>query len=190
MSSKMKQLVRGIQVSALGTKTIAVIIAVAAAVLLPQAAHVAGGALGAGSAVGEMFLPMQLPVLFIGCLMGPAAGLATGVLSPLVSHVLTGMPVSAMLPYLMIELGVYGLAAGWMKKKMCKPVMRVLVAQIAGRVARSLAVVASVYVLGSSLPIRASWSYITAGIYGIAIQLLILPVILFFVEKKQSERGR
>lgn len=190
MSSKMKQLVRGVQVSALRTKTIAVLIAVAAAVLLPQAAHAAGAALGAGSAVGEMFLPMQLPVLFIGCLMGPVAGLVTGVLSPLVSHVLTGMPVSAMLPYLMIELGVYGLTAGWAKSKLCKPVVRVLAAQIAGRVARSLAVIASIYLLGSTLPLRASWSYITAGIYGIAIQLLILPVLLFFVEKMQSERGR
>ena len=186
MKTRMNNLVQWIQVSKIRTKTIAVITAVAAAVVLPQLAHTAGAALGAGSSVGEMFLPMQLPVLFIGALMGPAAGLVTGILSPVVSHALTGMPVSAMLPFLMIELGVYGLTAGWMKNKLCKPVLRVLTAQIAGRVARSLAMVGAFYLLESSLPLRASWSYITAGVWGIAIQLLILPVLLALVEKSRG----
>lgn len=168
------------------TKTVAVVAAVAAAVVLPQLAHLLGTALGAGSGVGEMFLPMQLPVLFIGALMGPVAGLATGVLSPLVSHLLTGMPVSTMLPFLMIELGVYGLVAGWMKNKLCKPAIRVITAQITGRVARSLTMIAAFYLFGSSLPLRASWTYITAGVWGIAIQLLILPVLLTLVEKKRG----
>lgn len=168
------------------TKTVAVVAAIAAAVVLPQLAHLTGAALGAGSGVGEMFLPMQLPVLFIGALMGPVAGLATGVLSPLVSHVLTGMPVSAMLPFLMIELGVYGLTAGWMKNKLCKPLARVITAQITGRAARSLAMLAAFYLFESSLPIQASWTYITAGVWGIAIQLLILPLLLTLVEKKRG----
>ncbi len=166
------------------TKTIAVAAAVAAAVVLPQIAHLLGAALGAGSGVGEMFLPMHLPVLFIGALLGPWAGMAAGVLSPIASHLITGMPVSAMLPFLVIELGVYGLTAGWMKNKLCKPIMRILTAQIAGRVARSLAMVAAFYLLGSSLPLHACWTYITAGVWGIAIQLLILPVLLTVIEKR------
>lgn len=166
------------------TKTLAVMMAVAAAVVLPQLAHLFGAALGAGSGVGEMFLPMHLPVLFIGAFMGPWAGLATGVLSPLASHVLTGMPVSVMLPFLMIELGVYGVTAGWMKRKLCKPIVRVVTAQIAGRAARTLAMVGAFYLLGSSLPLQASWTYITAGVWGIAIQLLVLPVLLTLAEKR------
>jgi hypothetical protein len=166
------------------TKTLAVAAAVAAAVALPQLAHLFGAVLGAGSGVGEMFLPMHLPVLFIGGLLGPWAGFAAGVLSPLVSHVLTGMPVSAMLPFLMIELSVYGLTAGWMKNKLCKPAVRIIAAQIAGRAARSLAMVAVFYLIGSSFPIQASWTYITAGVWGIAIQLLILSVLLTLIEKR------
>lgn len=166
------------------TKTLAVVAAVAAAVVLPQAAHLLGAALGAGSGVGEMFLPMHLPVLFIGALMGPWAGLVTGILSPLASHVLTGMPVSAMLPFLVIELGVYGFTAGWMKNKLCKPIVRVFAAQVAGRAARTLAMVGAFYLLGSSLPLHASWTYITAGVWGIVIQLLVLPVLLTLVEKR------
>lgn len=175
---------KAIRLTQIRTKTLAVMAAVAAAVILPQLAHLIGAALGAGSGVGEMFLPMHLPVLFIGALMGPWAGLATGVLSPLASHVLTGMPVSAMLPFLMIELGVYGLTAGWMKNKLCKPLIRVCVAQVAGRFARTLAMIGAFYLLGSSLPLQASWTYITAGIWGIVIQLLVLPVLLTLVEKR------
>ena len=184
MKSKRKNPERWMQVSQFKTKTIAVLTAVTAAVVLPQLAHMAGMALGAGSSVGEMFLPMQLPVLFIGALTGPLAGCVTGVLSPLVSHVLTGMPVSVMLPFLVIELGVYGLTAGWTKNKLCKPLVRVITAQIAGRLARTLAMVASFYLLGSSLPLQASWTYITAGVWGIAIQLLILPLLITLAEKR------
>ncbi len=175
---------RAISLAGIRTKTLAVVAAVAAAVALPQLAHLIGAALGAGSGVGEMFLPMQLPVLFIGALMGPVAGAVTGILSPLVSHALTGMPVSAMLPFLMIELGVYGLSAGWMKNKLCKPVVRILTAQVAGRAARSLAMIGAFYLFGSALPLHSSWTYITAGVWGIAIQLLVLPVLLTLVEKR------
>nr|MBQ8252140.1 ECF transporter S component [Lachnospiraceae bacterium] len=172
--------------SKIKTKTVAVLLAIAAAVILPQLAHLAGAALGVGSSVGEMFLPMQFPVLFVGALMGPAAGLVTGVLSPLVSHVLTGMPVSVMLPFIMLELGVYGLASGLMKSRLCKPAARIFVAQVAGRAARTLAMVGAFYFQGSSLPLRAGWTYITAGIWGIVIQLLVLPVLLALVEKKRG----
>lgn len=175
---------RAIIFAKIRTKTLAVAAAVAAAVVLPQLAHLLGATLGAGSGVGEIFLPMQLPVLFIGALAGPWAGLAAGILSPLASHMLTGMPVSAMLPFLMIELGVYGMTAGWMKNKLCKPIVRIIAAQVAGRAARSLAMLAAFYVFGSSLPLSASWTYITAGVWGIAIQLLVLPVLLTLVEKR------
>lgn len=175
-----------LRLTKIGAKTLAVILAVAAAVCLPQTAHFIGARLGAGSGVGEMFLPMQLPVLFIGALMGPVAGLVTGLASPLVSHIMSGMPVSAMLPFLMIELGTYGLTAGWMKNKLCKPIVRIFAAQIAGRVARSLAMICAITWFGNVLPLKASWTYITAGVWGVAIQLLILPVLLTLVEKKRA----
>ena len=186
MRSKINEKKQWMRSSKIGAKTIAVLTSVVAAVVLPQLAHLTGAALGVGSSVGEMFLPMQLPVLFVGAFMGPVAGLLTGVLSPLVSHVLTGMPVSVMLPYLMIELGVYGLTAGWMKNKLCKPFVRIIAAQLAGRAARTLAMIGAFYLIGSSLPLHASWTYITAGVWGIAIQLLILPVLLSLVEKKRG----
>jgi len=190
MKSSVKRCLTWIRVSEVRTKTVAVLLAVAAAVVLPQLVHIAGVALGAGTGIGAMLLPMHLPVLFVGCLMGPAAGVAAGCLSPLVSYVLTGMPMQAMLPFIVAELMVYGLVSGWMSKKLCKPILKVLIAQTVGRMVRSAMVLASVYLIGNSaLTLRASWSYITAGVWGIAIQLLILPVLLSYVEKKRRERG-
>ena len=59
---------------------------VALAVLLPQLVHVALGAPG-----GVRWLPMYLPVLLAGCLLGPVWGLGVGVLSPLCSFALTSL---------------------------------------------------------------------------------------------------
>ena len=56
---------------------------VALAVLLPQLVHVALGAPG-----GVRWLPMYLPVLLAGCLLGPAWGLGVGVLSSLCNYLL------------------------------------------------------------------------------------------------------
>ena len=52
----------------------------ALAVVLPQIAHLAVGA-----SAGIMLLPMYLPVLLGGCLLGAKWGVAIGILSPLAS---------------------------------------------------------------------------------------------------------
>ncbi len=184
-----KQNTRSIHMSQLKTKTLAVIAAVAAAVVLPQIVHVVGRAVGAGSGIGEMLLPMHLPVLFLGLLMGPAAGAVAGMLAPLASYALTGMPGQAMLPYIMIELMVYGLVAGSMSRRRCHCVVKLVVAQICGRIARSLTVIFAIYVLGSPLMIGTAWTYITAGLCGILVQLLVLPVLMQAVEYYRAKRG-
>ena len=74
---------------------------VALAVLLPQLVHLVAGASG-----GVQWLPMYLPVLLGGCLLGWKWGLGVGVLSPLVSFAITSltgnaMPAASRLPYMM-----------------------------------------------------------------------------------------
>ena len=80
---------------------------IAVGILLPQVFHLAGG-----SAMGTLFLPMHLPVLLGGFLLGPLFGGTVGLLTPLVSCLLTGMPAAAVLPTMAVELLVYGLAGG------------------------------------------------------------------------------
>ncbi len=55
-------------------QTLAAIAAVAGAVAVLQIFHALGAAFGAGTALGETFLPMHLPILLVGLLAGPYEG--------------------------------------------------------------------------------------------------------------------
>ena len=169
-------------------QTLAAIAAVAGAVAVPQIFHALGAAFGAGTALGETFLPMHLPVLLVGLLAGPYAGAVAGLFGPLVSFALSGMPGIVMLPFMMLELCVYGLVAGLLRNIKLPVVMKVLVAQIAGRIIRAAAILAAVYGLGSeSVPLASIWISIGTGIYGIVLQWALLPVIVHCVERMKNE---
>ena len=99
----------------LGTKTAATLLAIVAAVVLPQLFHVIGAVSGQGTMLGVAFLPMHLPIIFVGLIAGPAVGAIAGAAAPLVSFLLSGMPMLAMLPLMMVELCAYGLVAGLLR---------------------------------------------------------------------------
>ncbi len=61
-------------------------------VVLPVALHSIPNA-------GSILLPMHIPVLLCGLVCGPVYGLGCGVLTPLLSSLITGMPPAAVLPY-------------------------------------------------------------------------------------------
>ena len=100
-------------------------IAVISAIILPQLFHLVG--------LGAAFLPMQLPVFAAAFLAGPVVGLTVGVFSPLISYALSGMPGAAMVPYLMVELAVYGLAFGMLRSAKFNLFFKLLIAQAVGR---------------------------------------------------------
>ena len=60
-------------------QTLATVGALAAAVALPQVFHAVGAVSGLGTALGETFLPMHLPILLVGLTAGPAVGAISGV---------------------------------------------------------------------------------------------------------------
>lgn len=165
------------------TQTLAAAAGIVGAVALPQLFHVMGAVSGLGTALGETFLPMHLPVILTGLLAGPVAGAVTGLLAPLASFFLTGMPASAMLPFMMIELCIYGLVSGFLKNVKMPVFFKVLIAQIAGRAVRAGAIAFAFYVLGStSIPVSIIWTSIAAGIFGIVLQWVLIPLIVYRVE--------
>jgi len=160
-------------------KILAASIAVAAAVALPQLLHLLGGAIGVGSALGESLLPMHFPILLLGLLVGPHAAVAAGVLSPLISFLLTGMPQSAMLPFMMLELGTYGLAAGLTRSYRLPTTAKVLLSQVGGRAIRGAAILISYHWVGNyAIAPTVILSSIKKGWIGIVLQLLFIPMIL------------
>ena len=172
-------------------KTVAAVLAVIAAVAIPQLLHLLGMVSDTGSTLGETFLPMHLAIFLVGYFAGPIAGLAAGAISPALSFGLTSamgsaMPAAAMLPYMMVELAVYGLTTG-LFARFCKVKMPVicslLIAQVAGRAVRALCIVVGFYALNSVINPAVIWNSIVAGLFGLVLQWILIPLIVFRVEK-------
>lgn len=171
-------------------QTLAAILAIIGAVVVPQIFHVLGAVSGLGTALGETFLPMHLPVILVGLLAGPYAGAVAGLLGPAVSFGLSGMPGSAMLPFMMLELCAYGLVSGLLRGAKLPTIGKVLITQAAGRAVKALAILLAVYVLGNeNVPIASIWMSIGAGIFGIVLQWTLLPLIVYRVENRKKNEG-
>lgn len=160
-------------------QTIGGLIAIVSAVALPQLFHVMGAASGLGTSLGETFLPMHLPIILAGLLLGPYAAAVAGAASPLISFLLTGMPGAVMLPFMCVELCAYGLAAGLLRNAKMPTLGKVVIAQIAGRAARALAIVIGANVFGSAVNVSVIWTSIAVGVFGLALQWVIIPLAVF-----------
>ena len=173
----------------LGTKTAATLLAIVAAVVLPQLFHVIGAVSGQGTMLGVAFLPMHLPIIFVGLIAGPAVG-AIAAAAPLVSFLLSGMPMLAMLPLMMVELCAYGLVAGLLRGIKLPSLAKVVIAQLAGRVVLTAATAIAVFAFGSSKAIAATWtSDLAAGLPGLALQWALIPLAAYWTESLIAKRN-
>lgn len=138
---------------------------------------------------GKIFLPMHIPVLIGGLILGPKLGLALGLILPVLNHLITGMPPAPFLYTMILELGVYGLAAGFFYKGIkMKLFPSLLASMISGRLAAALGFFVLTYIttgkLGS-LKLFLNGSFIVA-LPGIIIQLILVPVIVRQYEKSRK----
>lgn len=165
-------------------------ILVALGVLLPVIFHVTGVG-------GTVFLPMHIPVLFAGVILGPGLAALVGILCPVISHLLTGMPpVSPMpiMPLMVVELAVYGATMGYLIHRLRSNIwVSLLGAMILGRIALGLAVAAIAPLFNVPLqPLAYVQGAVASGLPGIVIQLLLIPPVAqkFFLARagrKQTE---
>ena len=170
----------------LRAKALATVTALVAAVALPQICHVAGRAMGLGTGLGELLLPMHLPILLVGLLAGPAVGAVAGLLAPLISFGLSGMPLVSVLPFMCVELVAYGLCTGALRAVKLPVLLKVVVAQLAGRAVRCLAIFAAGGIGLTSLVPSSTWSALQRGWIGLAVQLVLIPVAVLIVEGLQK----
>ena len=167
----------------LGTKTAATLLAIVAAVVLPQLFHVIGAVSGQGTMLGVAFLPMHLPIIFVGLIAGPAVGAIAGAAAPLVSFLLSGM-------LMMVELCAYGLVAGLLRGIKLPSLAKVVIAQLAGRVVLTAATAIAVFAFGSSKAIAATWtSDLAAGLPGLALQWALIPLAAYWTESLIAKRN-
>ncbi len=168
-------------------QTAATISAIIGAVALPQVFHLLGMVSGLGTVPGEVFLPMHIPVILVGLLAGPFAGAISGLLGPVVSFLLCGMPGAAMLPFMMTELCAYGLMAGLLRNVKMPCILKVLAVQVFGRAIRACAILAAVYVFGShALNVSVIWTSIATGLIGLVLQWALIPLLVYYVEDRMK----
>lgn len=151
-------------------------VCIALCVVVPMAFHAIPNA-------GTVFLPMHLPVLLCGMMCGWPFGGICGLLGPLLSSLTTQMPPAAMLPGMMVECCVYGAVAGLLMKHIrtgrlyLDLYLSLVPAMLAGRIISGIAK-ALIFAPGTSLTAWATVSFVT-GLPGIAIQLVLIPAILY-----------
>ena len=153
---------------------------IALAVVLPQIVHIALGQPG-----GVKWLPMYLPVLIGGCLLGTRWGLAVGIFSPLVSFFITSamgspMPPAQRLPFMMAELAVFAAVSGLFSKKIAGSALWAFSAVILAQAAGRAFFLGLVFLTQSFSPLKPMmiWGQITTGFIGLGVQAVLVPVII------------
>lgn len=152
---------------------------IACGLLLPMLFH----SFGLG---GKTFLPMHIPVLMGGLLLGWLPGLLIGILTPLLSCILTGMPpLLPSLPMMLAELPLYGAVTGYLYHSKGKNIYLSLIsAMLLGRLGAGIVLMFFADLLGISLPpLVYVATTIATGMIGIIIQLSFIPLLVTRLKK-------
>lgn len=155
----------------------------ATGLILPMIFHLFG-------LTGQIALPMHIPVLIGGFLLSPSLALSLGIITPLVSSVLTGMPVLfPMAVIMMFELGTYAFSASVFTRRMKLPAVPTLIlAMVAGRTAAGLTVALLVQLFGVKMnPLLYIKGAVLTGIPGIIIQLIFIPLLIFSIKTYKTK---
>ena len=161
-------------------RTVLAALCIALCVVLPIAFHSIPNA-------GSVILPMHIPVLLCGMICGWPYGFICGLLGPLVSSVLTGMPPMAYLPSMMVECATYGAATGLLLKFVrtrnltADLYISLIGAMLLGRVVSGVAK-ALIFSPGMAMGVWITSSFVTA-LPGIIIQLVLIPQIIRILMK-------
>lgn len=139
--------------------------------------------------VGNMLLPMHLPVLLAGFVVGGPSAMAVGAVAPLLRSIIWGMP--PLFPKaigMAFELAAYGLVSGTvysMSRKDSKSVFAALIAaMIAGRIVWGVVTFALYGIMGNTFTIAIfmAEAFFNA-VPGIIVQLILIPALVAALKK-------
>ena len=129
-----------------------------------------------GSSAGVTFLPMHLMVLIAALTFGMLSASVVAGGSVVFSYLLTGMPAIARMPYMLIELVIYGLLLGLLSKKY-NAYISLIATMIIGRVIYAGILFASVNILGFNGYGISVMQSVISGIPGLILQLACVPFL-------------
>lgn len=149
--------------------------------------------------IGNMLLPMHIPVLLCGFICGWQYGLAVGFFMPLLRSALFGMP--PLMPTaaaMAVELAVYGLVTGILYGKLPKKTSYLYVslfgAMIAGRIAWGIVGIPLYGMAGNGFSAQIFWAgALFNAIPGMILQIVLIPVIMMALTRagvlRDAEEG-
>lgn len=163
--------------------TLVSILIVAMSVALPQFVHIFAGSTG-----GVTYLPMYLPVIIGGCLLGAYWGLGVGIMAPITSFLITSMmgnpmPIATRLPYMILELAIFGLVSGLFSKYIFKNKLMAYPAVISAVLAGRLSFLGITFIFQniSSLKANVVFNQIQTGYIGVILILLVAPLTIILL---------
>ena len=141
--------------------------------------------------IGNMLLPMHIPVLLCGFVCGAPYGLMVGFLTPLVRSVLFGMPkLFPMASGMAFELAAYGCLAGLFykllreKREAIRMYASLLLAMLGGRIVWAVAAKLFYTMAGMNFTVQVfvAGAFLDA-VPGIILQLVLIPAVVFALKK-------
>ena len=138
--------------------------------------------------IGAMLSPMHYPVLLCGFVCGWPWGLAVGACAPILRSLIFGMPPMNTAIPMAFELAVYGLMAGLLYKLFPKKKLYVYVAlilsMVAGRVVWGIVQYIMLGVAGTQFTAKMFLAgAVTNAVPGIILQIVLVPVLVFIMER-------
>lgn len=151
---------------------------IALGLLVPMAFHAFG--------LGKAFLPMHIPILLCGLICGLPYGAFCGAIVPLLSALLTGMPV--LFPTgvaMMFELCIYGLLTGFFyRQKKWNLYLSLILAMLLGRAVSGVMNAIFMGLLNNPYGFSVFLSTTFAvSLPGIILQLVAVPLLVVLLEK-------
>lgn len=138
---------------------------------------------------GQVFLPMHIPVLLCGFILGGGYGAIVGFITPFLNSALTGMPTIYPIGLSMaLELATYGFLSGYLyKKKKMNIFISLIISMLFGRIVSGAANYILLSMQGKPYVFK---MFITASfvtpVLGIILQLILIPVIVKLINKAQK----
>lgn len=140
--------------------------------------------------IGNMFLPMHIPVMLCGLICGAPYGLIVGFILPIFRSVIYGIPVMYPRAICMsFELATYGFTVGFLynnsKYKCIRALYKsLIIAMIIGRVIWGIVSLYLYGIIGQSFTytIFITNAFVNA-IPGIILQLILIPTIMVALNK-------
>jgi len=132
-------------------------------------------------------LPMHIPVLICGFIVGAGPAVIVGLLAPILSHLMTSMPPAYAVPLMTMELSLYGFTAALTYRRLKLNIyLSLLIAMIFGRLTFAL----GLFILGLFIALPygpaqffAAGGAVISGVPGIIVQFIIIPPLILSLKR-------